>query len=560
MRMITIPFVVLSLLLAPNITSAAQPTIPHKAALRFAPDRLIVRLKNQADRSSLERITKKYSGVFHKQIGKRQTFVIKVKSSQRDTLHKILKQDRRLASVQLDRMWQPSFIPNDPLYTKQWHLNKINAPSAWDTSRGTGIKLAILDSGVDASHPELQTRTENGWNTYDNSSNTTDQFGHGTWVAGTAAAAMDNSVGVSGTSNATILPIKITDPDGYGYSSTIADGLAWASSHGAKIANISYSIYAGDEIITEAARDFTLAGGLVFAAAGNDGTHYSYADNPYIISVGSIDQSGAQSSFSTTGPFVDLFAPGDSIITSSPNNQYAEVTGTSFASPIAAGIAALVWSAHPTLNSLDVESVLEQTASAGQQINAEAAVGTNTPTPAPNPEPVPVPLPKPAPTPTSTPKMPDEPIITTSTPQFIFPIANSSLKHDKYVLLLNIPDGLPVQRVEYFDNDKLIGVALQQPFSFEWNARSPSHTPEGAHTISARIVTLAKVIELKTSLTILDEQANNRKDDFPASQPNANKKPSVELEKKALPQIQIPAVPQWKPENKSHGNNSKAKK
>lgn len=422
-------------LLVPAVLPAIAQTVPTTALTfqsnKTAPDRLIIRLKKYADQASVETVIKKFGAKTSKHIGRNPTYVISVPARQRDKLKAHLIKDKRIDSVELDRAWRPTFVVNDPLISQEWHLNAVNAPTAWNTTRGAGLTIAILDTGLDATHPEFVNKISPGWNTFDDSANTTDMVGHGTWVAGTAVAAIGNMIGGAGLAgDAHILPIKITDADGYGYSSTIADGLAYAAAHGAKIANVSFEIFGGDSVITDAAKQFFADGGLVFAAAGNDGVQHVDANNPYIVSVGSTAQDNTVSTFSSFGPYVDIVSPGEQILTTALGGQYAQVAGTSFASPLAAAEAALVWTANPNLNNFDVIALMKQTArlidiksgvgliDAGAAVTYAASLITPTPLVAAPvaPTPIAAPISEPTPTITSVP-------ITTSTPNPIQPPA-----------------------------------------------------------------------------------------------------------------------------------------
>jgi subtilisin family serine protease len=119
--------------------------------------------------------------------------------------------------VEKNRLLAPDFVPNDSLYLSQWHLPKISAPLAWNLSQGApGITIAILDSGVDATHPDLAAKLVPGYNFYDNNTNTADVYGHGTMVAGVAAALSNNGIGVASVAWQNLLmPIRVTDTQGY---------------------------------------------------------------------------------------------------------------------------------------------------------------------------------------------------------------------------------------------------------------------------------------------------------------------------------------------------------
>ena len=265
--------------------------------------------------------------------------------------------------VEEDFRIPPSIIPNDQYYSSEWHLEKISAPEAWDISKGdSNIIIAVLDSGVDPNHPDLSSKLLQGYNFYDNNYNTTDVYGHGTKVAGVAAALTNNVIGVSSIGwQCSILPLRVTDTNGYAYSSLLAKALIYAADRGAKVAVISFAIFGGS-MISDAAKYFMDKGGLVIAAGGNDNTYHSDPDNPYIISVSATTSSDSRASFSSYGPYIDLSAPGSGIYTTIRGGSYGSVSGTSFSAPLTAGLAALIFSANPSLNPIQVEQIMKSTA------------------------------------------------------------------------------------------------------------------------------------------------------------------------------------------------------
>ncbi|HEY6231269.1 MAG TPA: S8 family serine peptidase, partial [Pyrinomonadaceae bacterium] len=234
--------------------------------------------------------------------------------------------------AELDRIVLPDEVtPNDPWYIDEWHLTKIGAPTAWSsTTGGAGIIVAILDGGVDGSHPDLAPNMVAGWNTYDNTSDTSDPGGHGTKVAGSAVAASNNGIGVAGVAwGCKIMPVRIADSTGATTYSVMAAGLNWAANHGARVANISYTA-SDSSTVASAAKYFQSKGGVVAMSSGNSSTFDSAADNPYILTVGATDNYDALAPFSSTGNNVDLTAPGVLIRTTARGGGYQSVAGTSF--------------------------------------------------------------------------------------------------------------------------------------------------------------------------------------------------------------------------------------
>lgn len=266
--------------------------------------------------------------------------------------------------AELDRLVQPAEVtPNDPWFGSwEWYLTKINAPAAWSTTTGDkGIIIAILDTGVDGTHPDLQSKMVPGWNIYNNNSDTSDVYQHGTSVAGTAAAASNNSQGVASIAwNCPIMPVRVSGPDGYATYSAMANGLIWAADHGARVANLSFKA-STSSTVASAASYFQSKGGVVTAGAGNEAFFESSADNPYILTVGATDSNDVITAWTNTGNNIDLTAPGI-VFTTYPGGTYGNASGTSISAPVVAGAAALVLSANPSLTGAQVQNILKQSA------------------------------------------------------------------------------------------------------------------------------------------------------------------------------------------------------
>lgn len=257
-----------------------------------------------------------------------------------------------------------AMIPDDPLYSSQWHLPVIGCPEAWAITRGSDqVVIAICDTGVDPTHPDLAPKLVPGWNVVDNNSNTSPVAPHGTWTAGTAAAAGNNAIGVASPAlNCLIMPIRVTSrSDGAALISDLAAGVIWAADHGARVASVSY-MGGASGLMSEAGQYIQSRGGVLVMASGNTGTYTTAPDSPSIIVVGATDQGDQVPHFSTTGSYVDLGAPGFEILTTSPNGTYQTVSGTSFSAPLVAGAAALVLSVNPSLSPAQVDTILKVSA------------------------------------------------------------------------------------------------------------------------------------------------------------------------------------------------------
>ncbi|HEX8886348.1 MAG TPA: S8 family serine peptidase, partial [Noviherbaspirillum sp.] len=224
-----------------------------------------------------------------------------------------------------------------------------------------------------------------GYNFYDNNTNTDDVNGHGTAVAGVAAAATNNALGVAGVAGqARIMPVRVADANAYAYYSTIAKGVTYAADNGARVVNCSYGGVAGSSTIQSAAQYLKNKGGLMFVSAGNNGIDENITPTTTMIAVSATDQNDYRTSWSSYGNFVSMSAPGITY-TTSRGGYYDNWQGTSFSSPLTAGVAALMMAAKPSLGSADIEKLMFSTAvdigAAGRDIyygygrvNAAAAV------------------------------------------------------------------------------------------------------------------------------------------------------------------------------------------
>lgn len=273
-----------------------------------------------------------------------------------------LRQNPAVEFAEVDARCAPLIEPDDPLIPNQWHLRNIGLPLAWDVATGDdAILIAICDTGCDPTHPDL--RYVPGWNTYDETDDTADVHGHGTMVAGVAGAIGNNAIGVTGALwRCRIVPYRTSDASGYSLYSDIAQAIFLAADRGAKVANVSVSGAAGSGSVRNAAQYLYEHGGLVFAGAGNTGGDPGYTWSSVCLAVGSTNGNNVKSSFSSYGANQALCAPGENIVTTQRGGGYGSGSGTSFSSPLAAGVAALVWAANPALSAQQVRDILFLTA------------------------------------------------------------------------------------------------------------------------------------------------------------------------------------------------------
>jgi thermitase len=274
-----------------------------------------------------------------------------------------LKTHKNVEYVEPEMLVAPEVIPNDPYFTSEYHLQKTQVPLTWDITKGSSnVIVAILDSGVDTNHNDLIGRFVAGWNFYDNNSNLTDVSGHGTAVAGVALAVVNNGIETAGVLwEGKLMPLRISDTNGYGSSSAITSALTWAADRGAKIANISYGVSQITSVGT-AAGYFKNKGGLVFVSGGNQGTFLTNSvNNTNIIVVSATDENDVITTWSNSGPLIDITAPGQNLCTLVRGGGHGFASGTSFSSPLTAAIAGLIWSANLSLTPSQIEDILKKT-------------------------------------------------------------------------------------------------------------------------------------------------------------------------------------------------------
>ena len=253
--------------------------------------------------------------------------------------------------------------PNDPYYAAyQWHLPKVGAPTAWDTATGSAsVTVAVVDSGVQATHPDLAGRVLAGYDFANNDADPSDDNGHGTAVAGVAAARGNDGIGTAGAAwNVAILPVKTMNSSGSGSYSAIANGITYSADRGAKIINLSLGGTSSSSTLANAVAYAWNKGSLLVAAAGNNGTSTTVypAAYPNVVAVSATTSADTLASFSSFGSFVDLSAPGQDITTSWINGGFITISGTSFSSPLTAGVAALALSRNPALSNAQLSSLL----------------------------------------------------------------------------------------------------------------------------------------------------------------------------------------------------------
>ena len=235
--------------------------------------------------------------------------------------------------------------PTQPSEVLPWGVDRIDAEKVWGITTGDPIKVAIVDTGIDVKHPDLIDNLKGGVSTVGYTSSYNDDNGHGTHVAGIAAA-IDNEIGVIGVGpQIDLYAVKVLDRRGSGYLSDVIEGLDWAITNKMQVVNMSLGTASDVQSFHDAVAKVYAAGITQVAAAGNSGGAVIYpAAYSEVIAVSATDNSDAIASWSSRGPEIDLAAPGVNIYSTYKGQTYKTLSGTSMAAPHVTGAAALVLS------------------------------------------------------------------------------------------------------------------------------------------------------------------------------------------------------------------------
>ena len=372
--------------------SLAEAALPSPAVADYRSDEVIVRLRPGASLSSLQPYALGYALRLHANLKPLNALLLKVPPGRVEAVVQVLSRAPAVIFAEPNYLVHAAVItPSDPAWPNQYGPVQIQAPQAWTITTGTSaVAIAVIDTGVDLNHPDLADKIWNnpdeipsngvdddndgyvddwrGWDFVNGDNDPQDDYGHGTHVAGIAAAASNNAVGIAGIAwGARLMPLKILDSRGDGANSDLALAMRWAADHGAQVINLSLGDPPPDPLMEEAV-DYAVAhGAVVIAAAGNSGHSGVLYPGAYAnaIAVAATDASNYVASFSSVGPQVDVAAPGVSIYSTywsaTSGSTYNTLSGTSMATPHVAGVAALL-AALPQFNTpAKIRAALEST-------------------------------------------------------------------------------------------------------------------------------------------------------------------------------------------------------
>jgi thermitase len=361
----------------------------RSSAHQFKAGEILVKFKSAASNFSIENSLRRHKAKIRRRLHRRNTMVWATANGREKEIVDRLNADPSVDYAEPNYIYRAFNTPNDPNFNKQWGHTTINSASGWDITEGSASTvIAIIDSGIDENHPDLKDKIVAGYDFVDNDTVPHDLHGHGTHVAGIAAAITDNGMGVAGMDwNARIMPIRVLDEYGSGYSSDISDGITWACSNGAKVLNLSLGGPHYSQIMQDTINSARDAGCLVIAAMGNsrtDGNPTNYpAGYANVFTVAATNSTDTYTYYSQYGTHCDISAPGGEMdayhdpggfystmptysvhLTSiyDYDQNYDYLQGTSQATPMVSGLAALIWAVNPNLTSDLVQATIEKTA------------------------------------------------------------------------------------------------------------------------------------------------------------------------------------------------------
>jgi thermitase len=446
-----------------------QPSVPDEILLRFKPG---------ASEKIKDNVRKAYGISKKEDLKDISVELVKVHPKARDKVIEALKKREEVDFAEENLIVKPQIIPNDPQYSQQWHLAKILAPAAWDLSKATGTLIAICDTGVN-SVPDLSAvlRGDLGWNAVDGTNNWADNYGHGTMTAGAAAAAANNGVGVAGVAwGAQIIPIRISNQtDGSAFTSDAAKCINYAADHGARAINLSYGM--GSSLTIDSAGQYAQSkGALTTVAAGNSSTNldivsslntYPWPNLPGFLAVSGTNDTDSLASWSNYGSFIDVAAPGVSIMTTLKDGTYYYFSGTSASSPVAAGVIGLIFGAKPSLTAAQAQSVLlnnsDDIGDSGYDIkfgygrvDALRAVNESLGLP---------------------------PDTSPPTVSITSPVNGATVGGKNVTVVMSALDNFGVSKTELYVDGTLVARSISSSYSYYWDSRTVTN---GTHVLTAR--------------------------------------------------------------------------
>jgi len=343
-----------------------EPVTRNSTVVRSDPRRVAVTFKPGVTRARIRSVISDAGGTLETAIPQIRAYLVSVEPEHRAEVLAALQSSSAVANAAKEPIAEAFDTSTDDTdWPQQAGLRVAGFPKAWDVTQGSSkIVVAVIDTGVDANHPDLRGALVPGWDFVGNDADPADDHGHGTAVAGVIGARSNNRAGVAGICwRCLVMPIKVLDSKGNGDDTLIAAGIVWATNHGARVLNLSLG---GPGSSVELGNALTYAankGVVVVAAAGNAGvtTQFFPAADPHAVSVAATTVGDQRYSWSNFGSWVRLAAPGCNV---APilGGGYGNFCGTSSAAPVVAGLVALELSAQPAATAQEAEDALARAA------------------------------------------------------------------------------------------------------------------------------------------------------------------------------------------------------
>jgi thermitase len=330
--------------------------VEHEVVVRFSP---------RPAPAEVAKLLKEVDGKIKRDFG--NAMMIKSKSLTTKQLMKRFAEHPDSVYAEPNFLLLPNRVPNDTYYkVYQWNLPLIGMEQSWEVTQGrSDVIVAVVDTGIDLNHPEFQGKLVGGYNVIADNKIPQDDNGHGTHVAGVIAAKTNNGDGIAGMSwYSKLMPIKAIGADGSGTAFDIAQGIHWATDHGAAVINLSVGNYTSSAALQEACRYAFDRNVVLVAASGNDATNQPSYPAAYkeVLSIAAVDHERRRADFSNFGEYVDVAAPGVDIPSTYIYSDYAALSGTSMACPHVAALASLIRSVQPGMKNTDVMQLIRRSA------------------------------------------------------------------------------------------------------------------------------------------------------------------------------------------------------
>jgi subtilisin family serine protease len=337
--------------------------VVNAPTVEYAPGQLVVGVADDATRLEVQAAFEDAGATVEQSIGAIDTKVVELPPARMDEAIDSLEESPAVEYVEPEVVLEATdTVPNDILWPQQWGPSRVRAQKAWDATHGSpSVVVAVVDTGVDYTHPDLQGLFVDGYDFVNKDADARDDQGHGTAVAGVIAARTQNREGQAGMCwTCRVMPIKVLDASGSGTTSDIAAGIVWAVNHGARVINLSLGGAGTTQALGDAVSYAAEKGAIVLAAAGNSGTTTRFypAAYPGALSVAATTPEDKLYDWSNRGEdWVQVAAPGCDVAPVR-GGGYGTFCGTSAATPVTSGIAALALSLDPGLSASQLEAGL----------------------------------------------------------------------------------------------------------------------------------------------------------------------------------------------------------